>query len=125
MPTFQVPNKVRKPLGFDRFFRRFTYPEGQTLIVTGSTYRLSQFPSDEELAAADTFYLGGHIYEVDDATAAALAAAGYAAGLFSDGELPPGYDGSYGSGPYGFGPYGTTSPGSPYGDGPYGDGPYG
>lgn len=125
MPTFQVVPKIRKPLGYDRLWRRLTYPEGQNLLVTGATYRLSQFPTDEELATADTAYLGGHIYNVTDAVASQLSAAGFGAGLFSDGSTPPTFDGTYGSGPYGYGFYGTVSEGDAFGDGPYGDGEFG
>lgn len=40
------------------------------------TYRAVRFPTQDEIAAATTFYQGGHVYTVDDATKAALIAAG-------------------------------------------------
>lgn len=108
---FTVVPTVPKPVGYDRFWSRFNYQEGQALVVAGGVYRLSQFPQDEELAAADSFYLGGHIYIVDGDTADALIAHGYRDGLSvitdDNGDpIDPLPDLGYGEGPYGEGPYG-------------------
>lgn len=66
------------------------------------TYREVRFPTQDELAEAVTYYMGGHEYEVDDATKAALIAADI--GVTEDNfSVPPD---SYGGGGYGSGPYG-------------------
>ena len=52
-------------------------PRGYTLLVTGTTVTENQTPSQDDLAAADYYFLGGHYYEITDAQAAVLIAAGY------------------------------------------------
>ena len=50
---------------------------GKSVLRTGGVYRTVINPSQDQIAAASEVYLGGHVYEVDVATAAALTAAGY------------------------------------------------
>lgn len=50
---------------------------GISLLINGSTVTESRTPSQDDLAAADQYFLGGHNYEVDQATADILIAAGY------------------------------------------------
>lgn len=52
-------------------------PRGISLLVTGTTVTAIQTPSQDDLAAADYYFLGGHEYVVSDAQAAVLTAAGY------------------------------------------------
>jgi hypothetical protein len=52
-------------------------PRGQTLIVNGTTVTLTLTPSQDELAAASYYFLGGHEYEISDYQAGVLTAAGY------------------------------------------------
>lgn len=52
-------------------------PRGYALLVTGSTVTESRTPSQDDLAAADYYFLGGHYYEISDQQAAVLIAAGY------------------------------------------------
>ena len=52
-------------------------PRGLSLLVTGTTVTENQTPSQDDLAAADYYFLGGHTYTVSDAQAAVLIAAGY------------------------------------------------
>ena len=52
-------------------------PRGQTLIVNGTSVVMTQTPSQDDLAAASYYFLGGHEYEISDEQAAVLIAAGY------------------------------------------------
>ena len=50
---------------------------GQSLLVTGTTVVMTQTPSQDDLAAASYYFLGGHEYEISDYQAGVLTAAGY------------------------------------------------
>ena len=50
---------------------------GQTMIVNGTTVTLTLTPSQDDLAAASYYFLGGHEYIISDEQAAVLIAAGY------------------------------------------------
>ena len=50
---------------------------GQTLIVNGTTVTLTLTPSQDDLAAASYYFLGGHEYTISDAQAQVLINAGY------------------------------------------------
>ena len=50
---------------------------GITLLVTGTTVTQNRTPSQDDLAAADAYYLGGHTYTLDDTEAQVLINAGY------------------------------------------------
>jgi hypothetical protein len=50
---------------------------GVTLIKNNGVYVEQQYPYHDDLVAADLYYLGGHIYVVDDAEGLALIDAGY------------------------------------------------
>jgi hypothetical protein len=52
---------------------------GISLIINGTTVTENQTPSQDDLAAADYYYLGGHEYTIADNVAAILIAAGYGA----------------------------------------------
>ena len=54
---------------------------GQTMIVNGATVTLTLTPSQDDLAAASYYFLGGHEYEISDYQAGVLTAAGYGTGL--------------------------------------------
>jgi hypothetical protein len=47
------------------------------MIVNGTTVTLTLTPSQDDLAAASYYFLGGHEYEISDGQAAVLIAAGY------------------------------------------------
>lgn len=51
---------------------------GITLLVNGSVVTENRTPSQDDLADADAYYLGGHEYTIDNDAAAILIAAGYA-----------------------------------------------
>ena len=52
-------------------------PRGVTLIVNGTVVTESRTPYQDDLANADTYYLGGHAYTLSDAEAQVLINAGY------------------------------------------------
>ena len=52
-------------------------PRGVSLLVNGTTVTESQTPSQDELAAASYYFLGGHEYTISDAQATVLINAGY------------------------------------------------
>jgi hypothetical protein len=47
------------------------------LIINGTTVTENRTPSQDELADADTYYLGGHVYTLTDQEAQILIDAGY------------------------------------------------
>ncbi len=49
----------------------------KTVLLTGGTFTEVETPSPAQLAAADDYWRGGRMYQVDDDVAAALIAAGY------------------------------------------------
>ena len=52
-------------------------PRGVSLLVTGTSVTENRTPSQDDLADADYYFLGGHTYVVSDEQAAVLTAAGY------------------------------------------------
>ena len=54
---------------------------GVTLLVNGTVVTESRTPYQDDLANADTYYLGGHSYTLTDAEAQVLIDAGYSAYL--------------------------------------------
>lgn len=60
-----------------RLFDRMRFRKGLTVLKLGSEYVELRFPSQDELAEANLYYLGGHVYTVSDSEAADLVSAGY------------------------------------------------
>jgi len=52
-------------------------PRGVSLLVNGTTVTATQTPSQDDLAAASYYFLGGHEYTISDAQANVLINAGY------------------------------------------------
>jgi hypothetical protein len=52
-------------------------PRGVSLLINGTTVTESQTPSQDDLAAASFYYLGGHEYTISDYEANVLINAGY------------------------------------------------
>lgn len=76
--TFRPPSVDEGPASWgDRLFIRVKLPRGVTVLEgPDGTFRAVRFPTQDEIAGATTAYMGGHEYVVDDATKAALIAAG-------------------------------------------------
>lgn len=97
MPSFQPPNASTVPGhyvgGNDPLYpvtrqgQRLgallgTRPRGRTVLkAANGTYSTVDYPTIDQIAAAAVAYLGGHVYAVSDAEAAALTAAGYGGGI--------------------------------------------
>jgi hypothetical protein len=52
-------------------------PRGIALLITGTTVEEFRVPSQDDIAAADFYFEGGHVHTVSDAVAAILTNAGY------------------------------------------------
>jgi hypothetical protein len=103
--TFRTPSVDEGPASWeDRLFLRVKLARGITILEgPPGTYRAARFPTQDEIAASSPgMYMGGHEYVVDDATKAALIAAGV--GVTESNFLPP--ENGYGGGQYGLGAYG-------------------
>jgi hypothetical protein len=77
--TFRTPSVDEGPASWeDPLFLRVKVARGITILEgPPGIYRAVRFPTqDEQAASAPALYMGGHEYEVDDATRAALIAAG-------------------------------------------------
>lgn len=75
---FRPPTVLEGPAAWtDRLLIRIKLPRGVTVLEgPPGAYRAVRFPTQDDLAAATHYYLGGYDYPVDDATKAALIAAG-------------------------------------------------
>lgn len=76
--TFRTPTTQEGPASWeDRLFLRVKLARGVSIFEgPPGAYEAIRFPTQDEIAAATTAYMGGHEYLVDDATRAALMAAG-------------------------------------------------
>lgn len=76
--TFRPPTVDEGPASWDdRLFLRVKLARGISIQeLPQGTYRALRFPTQDEIAEAFFFYMGGHEYTVDDTTKAALIAAG-------------------------------------------------
>lgn len=79
--TFRPPHVIEAGSGGHRLFQFSGLNKGVTVVQSGSKFYETQFPSQDLLDIADKYWLGGHIYTVDNATAADLTAAGYGSNL--------------------------------------------
>lgn len=77
MPTLNPPTTLENLWSSDRLFGRYKLHRGVTLAVTGATVKAIQYPLQEDLAAYDRVYTGGHIYTITQAEADVLSAAGW------------------------------------------------
>jgi hypothetical protein len=88
MPTFTPPTLEDVPrwgpdtTEAEKAWLRHTraLPAGLTVLKKAGVYTQHRTPDPALVAAADVVYVGGHVYQVDDAEAAALQAAGYTTG---------------------------------------------
>ncbi|MGW2169144.1 hypothetical protein ACWC1C_01275 [Streptomyces sp. NPDC001705] len=103
--TFRPPTVDEGPASWeDRLFLRVKLARGISILEgPPGTYRAARFPTQDEIAVSQPgFFMGGHEYEVDDATKAALIAAGVGVTETNFSVPEDGYGGGlYGSGPYG------------------------
>ena len=52
-------------------------PRGIALLVTGTTVTENQYPSQDDLANADYYFLGGHVYSISIEQGDFMASKGY------------------------------------------------
>lgn len=71
------PIVMEGPMSTGPLFSRYMIPKGVSLLVTGTTVVEMRFPDQDQCAAADVVYLGGHEYLIDDDAAQLLINAGY------------------------------------------------
>lgn len=102
--AFTPPTVEEAPAGLDRLFYRVKLSRGVSILEgPPGSYRAVRFPTQDEITASQPhFFMGGHIYEVDSATRAALIAANI--GVTADNFTAP--FAGFGSGPFGKGPFG-------------------
>lgn len=76
--TFRTPTVDEGPAMWNsRLFIRVKLARGITVLEgPPGTYRAVRFPTQDEITAATTTYMGGHEYVVSDATRTALIAGG-------------------------------------------------
>ncbi|MFJ2176402.1 hypothetical protein ACIOHE_26365 [Streptomyces sp. NPDC087851] len=106
---FRPPTVAEGPAARNRLFIRLKLDRGISILEgPPGAYRAVRFPTQDEIAASQPhMFMGGHEYEVDDVTRAALLAAPIGVTdanftLLTDEPAPAGYgSGGYGSGPYG------------------------
>ena len=79
MSTFSPPGRLEHWPVMHPLFGRLSIMRGVSLLKESGVYRQTSEPLDEEIAAAEITYLGGHVYEIDAAEVAALTAGGYGA----------------------------------------------
>jgi len=76
--TFLPPTVDEGFTGVQRLFQFYKLTRGISIVLnpTTGTYQQIRYPLDESLAGYPQVYRGGYEYTVDDATKAALIAAG-------------------------------------------------
>lgn len=124
-PSYRVARQA------DRFWRRKLDTVNLTLVLKDGRYSTVEEPTNEELDAADRFWLGGYDHLLSDTEALDLIAAGYGEFLSyieitTPPPPPPPDPGTGGGTDPGTGGGGTPTPtGRPYGTSSYGTGSYG
>lgn len=103
--AFSPPTVEEGPASWEnRLFLRVKLTRGVSILEgPPGTYRAARFPSQDEIAASQPhFFQGGHIYEVDADTRAALIAADIGVTDANFGGLYRGFgSGGFGEGPFG------------------------
>lgn len=97
-----VPTYRKQIDRHDRLWRWFTLDTAQSLVKRSGLWTLITSPSDDLLAVADDFYIGGYEYIVNDVVGAELIAAGFGDYLTEFDELYD-EDGAYDDGGYFYG----------------------
>jgi hypothetical protein len=77
MPTLTTPTVDENLWSSHRFWSRYRLPRGVTLLVSGTSVYAAQYPYQEDLEQYDHVYMGGRSYEITQAEADVLIAAGY------------------------------------------------
>lgn len=75
MPTFTTPFYVRRVPIDPPLYAELKF--GAAVLRIGGSWVETEFPTEDQIDAADIYLPGGYTHTVDDVTAAALTAAGY------------------------------------------------
>lgn len=99
MTAFTPPTvRYAWPTG-DRLIDRIQLNRGVSIITDGAggwiTNEVPFLGDIEDLVEGRDYFMGGHVYDIDDATAAALTAAGFIVGTVAPGTLPLAYPGQF------------------------------
>lgn len=84
MATFTPPTIDEAPAGRGPLFGRYKLARGISLILTNGHYVERRYPADVDLIGlteGSDYFIGGHVYDVSAAVAAALAADGFGSGV--------------------------------------------
>jgi hypothetical protein len=73
------PTEEYGPAGGGRLFIRYRLTRGKSLQRNNGVWSETTFPTEDVIAAADIFYLGGHEYVIPEYQAQELIAQGYGA----------------------------------------------
>lgn len=74
---FKTPTVSEGPIGEHRLFQFYRQDRGVTVVKYNDEYYEVRYPSEDDLAESDAFYIGGHEYVVSDSEADDLTDAGY------------------------------------------------
>lgn len=74
-----TPTEEYGPAGGGRLFIRYRLTRGVSLMRNNGVWSTTTFPTEDVIAAADIFYLGGREYVIDLATYNELIAQGFGA----------------------------------------------
>jgi hypothetical protein len=83
MTTYYVtpPTEEYGPAGGGRLFIRYRLTRGMSLQRNNGVWSVTTFPTEDVIAAADVFYLGGREYVIDLTTYNELIAQGFGANV--------------------------------------------
>jgi hypothetical protein len=74
---FTTPTISEGPAGEGRLFSRYRLTKGISILKIDGEYYQVQYPSSEEVEAAEIAYIGGYSYEVEEGEKIQLEEAGY------------------------------------------------
>jgi hypothetical protein len=74
---FTTPTEPETPMGEGALFSRYEIDRGISVLRKNGIYSSYRYPSLNEVLDAEEVYLGGRIYDIDEATKDSLTAAGY------------------------------------------------
>ena len=75
------PTEEYGPAGGGRLFIRYRLTRGLSLMRVNNVWSTTSFPTEDVIAAAELFYLGGHEYEISQGVYTELVNAGYGANV--------------------------------------------
>lgn len=74
---FETPSVEEGPAGLGPLFSRYRLNRGVSVYRMNGEYYEMRYPTEDDIAGAEVFYLGGHNYEVDEDEKTRLEGAGY------------------------------------------------